>query len=121
MTETHTPDTVRDALSRLADGTAPRRETAYETAIAEATTSLSCARDAAAYVAAGNEERLARAVANAAVAGDEAAAERGRRALAALWRLRSAARDGESEGGDADQFHSGHGTVLPDAGQFRDR
>ncbi|SFF95716.1 hypothetical protein SAMN04488063_0921 [Halopelagius inordinatus] len=120
MTETHAPGGIRNALSRLADGTAPRREAAYETTIDEAADCVSSARDAAAFVAAGGEGRLARAVADADAAGDERAAERGRRTLAALRRLRSAAR-GENVGGAADQFHSGHGTVLPGAGQPRDR
>ncbi|MFC6826287.1 hypothetical protein [Halopelagius fulvigenes] len=57
---------------------------------------------------------------NARAAGDEAAVERGRRALAVLRRLRAAA-ETDAEGGDADQFRSGRGTVLPGAGQPRDR
>ncbi|SDQ60684.1 beta/alpha barrel domain-containing protein [Halopelagius longus] len=111
---------VRDALRELAEGTAPRREAEYEATIADAVACLPCVRDAAAFVAEGNVDALARAVGDARAAGDEAAVERGRRALAVLRRLRSAART-DAESGDADQFRSGHGTVLPGAGQPRDR
>lgn len=110
---------VRDALRELAAGTAPQGEAAYETTIDDAVACLPCARDAAAFVAEGNVDALARAVGDARAAGDEAAVERGRRALAVLRRLRAAART--EEGRDGDQFHSGHGTVLPGAGQPRDR
>jgi hypothetical protein len=100
------PDDVRAALHALADdATAP---SADADAIADAVAALDDVRDAAAFVADGGLLRLRRAIDRADRAGDDAAARRGRDALAALERCRRAA---------ADHFHSGRGTVLSDGTQ----
>jgi hypothetical protein len=104
---TDTDAHVRAALSALAadDASPPSGDTDV---IDDATDALDDVRDAAAFVANGGLPRLRRAVDRADRAGDDAAARRGRDALAAIERCRRAA---------ADHFHPGHGTVLSDGPQ----
>jgi len=98
---------VRAALSALAtdDASAPTADTH---AIDEAITALDDVRDTAAFVTDGGLQRLRRAIDRADRVGDDAAACRGRDALAAIERCRRAA---------ADHFHAGRGTVLSDGPQ----
>jgi hypothetical protein len=100
---------IRDALRALAvDEPSESPVETIETAIA----ALDDVRTLAAFVDDDGPERLRRAVAVAERNGDTAAARRGRRALATIDRCRTAA---------ADQFHSGHGTVLSTDDQSPDR
>jgi hypothetical protein len=94
---TDTDADVRASLHSLATD-----DDAYD-AIGEANAALDDVRDAATFVEDSGLHRLRRAIERADRAGDRAAANRGRDALAAIERCRHAA---------ADHFHSGRGTVL---------
>jgi hypothetical protein len=82
---------VRAALHALATDEA--RDPTDTHAIDEATAALDDVRDAAAFVADGGLARLRRTIDRADCAGDDAAARRGRDALAAIERCRRAAAD----------------------------
>ncbi|WP_123619895.1 hypothetical protein [Halorubrum sp. CSM-61] len=119
---------VKRALSALAT----RTDTATRPSVAvidEADDARSDLRRAAGFVDADGLDRLDEAIAAAERAGDEAAAERGRRARAAFRRFREAAAGGDSCGGDNDRagdgssrqppdhFRPAPGTPKPDTGQ----
>ncbi|WP_251341196.1 hypothetical protein [Haloplanus halophilus] len=101
-------DEVRDALRALATGDAADPTATVD----EAVSALDDVCDLAAFVDDDGIDRLRRAVAAADRSGDEAAACRGRRALATVDRCRAAA---------ADHFRSGRGTVLSPDGQPPER
>ncbi len=81
---------MADALSALADGTAPD-SVEYRTVVDAAADAATDVRDAARFVAGGGRGRLRLAVGTAERVGDADAAERGRRTLDALVRFRAAA------------------------------
>jgi hypothetical protein len=117
---------VKRALAALATRTDTARRP-YVAVIDEADAARADLRRAAGFVDAVGLDRLAEAVDAADRAGDEAAAERGRDALAAYREFRRAA--GDTDGGDTDSdgddgaradrdhFRSGPGIPKPDTGQ----
>ena len=115
---------VKRALAALATRTDTARRP-YVAVIDEADAARTDLRRAAGFVDAVGLDRLADAVDAADRAGDEAAAERGREALAAYRRFRRAAagEDTDHRGGDTDRdhFRSGPGIPKPDTGQDADR
>ncbi|WP_096394055.1 hypothetical protein [Halorubrum trapanicum] len=125
---------VKRALAALATRTDTARRP-YVAVIDEADAARTDLRRAAGFVDAVGLDRLADAVDAADRAGDEAAAERGRDALAAYREFRRAAagdgdeRDGDERDGDLrpdrdadrDHFRSGPGIPKPDTGQDADR
>lgn len=122
---------VKRALSALATRTDTARHP-YVAVIDEADAARSDLRRAAGFVDAVGLDRLAEAVDAANHAGDEAAAERGRDALAAYRAFRRAAADGSADHRDrtdrdaeterrCDHFRSGPGIHKPDTGQGTDR
>jgi hypothetical protein len=114
---------VKRALAALATRTDTARRP-YVAVIDEADAARADLRRAAGFVDAVGLDRLAEAVDAADRAGDEAAAERGRDALAAYREFRrAAAGEGEERGDrvdrddDRDHFRSGPGIPKPDTGQ----
>ncbi|TKX56745.1 hypothetical protein EXE44_13365 [Halorubrum sp. SS7] len=119
---------VKRALAALATRTDTARRP-YVAVIDEADAARADLRRAAGFVDAVGLDRLAEAVDAAERRGDEAAAERGREALAAYRAFRRAA-DGSGGDGDGgperrgdgrDHFRSGPGIPKPDTGQDADR
>jgi hypothetical protein len=90
------PRLVADALSRLADGTAPN-SLDYRRVVADAAAAVADVRAAATFVSAGGHARLRVATLTADRAGDDEIAARGRRALDALEEVRTAARSGDGD------------------------
>ena len=122
---------VKRALAALATRTDTARRP-YVAVIDEADAARDDLRRAAGFVDAVGLDRLAEAVDAADRAGDEATAERGRKALTAYRRFRRVAAGDSVEnggGGDpdpdpdgvADHFRSGPGIPKPDTGQDADR
>ncbi|KOX95765.1 MULTISPECIES: hypothetical protein [Halorubrum] len=122
---------VKRALAALATRTDTARRP-YVAVIDEADAARADLRRAAGFVDAVGLDRLAEAVDAAERADDEAAAERGREALAAYRAFRRAAdgpgRDGDADAGGPerrgdgrDHFRSGPGIPKPDTGQDADR
>lgn len=111
------PESVKRALARLATRPtdAPNRAVArlateptdYRTVIDRASAAVRELSTAVAFVESVGTPRLETAIDAADSAGDYAAARRGRDALAAFERVRTAA-----EVTDCDHFHSGRGTHL---------
>lgn len=118
-------DAVKRALSALATRTDTARRP-YTAVIEEADAARADLRRAAAFVEAGGLDRLESAVETADRAGDDAAVDRGREALAAYRSFRRAAA-GKGETGEtapsdrSDDRVSDPGITKPAAGQDVDR
>ena len=84
------PKHVADALTALADGTAPE-SVAYRTVVEDAADAATDVRDAAQFVAGNGRRRLRLAVCAAERAGDRDVAETGRRTTETLAAFRAAA------------------------------
>jgi len=97
------PDVVARALARLADGSHRRyrsNDATPEQTVVEAEAAIESVDSAAAFVDAGGQAALRRAVDAAANAGDESVAARGRAVLTTLDSFRAAATGGDERPAD---------------------